>query len=231
MDFALAGQYHFMQFGVLLEMQRGVFLDQLADRGGEFHFVLAVGRFDGEAIDRRQKLHRRLGRYGLAARQHLAGLNAFEPHQRHRIARLGFGEFALLEALQCEDAADARVASVRIVQNGAVFQRTGHDARQRQFAAMGGVIGLEDAHHRIAVRGDVLAGSQGRNLRHFVAQRLQEAADAVIILGGTDQHGHDQSFGEFARQIREDFVALRFDVGQQFLPSDARRNRRVSRAS
>ena len=39
--------------GILLEHQRGIFLDQLGDGGGDLDFVLAVGGFDGKPIDRR----------------------------------------------------------------------------------------------------------------------------------------------------------------------------------
>ena len=66
-DFALAGQRHFVQFGVLLEHQRRLFLDQLGDGGGQLDLVLAVSGFDRQPVDRRQHLRRLFRRRSLAA--------------------------------------------------------------------------------------------------------------------------------------------------------------------
>ena len=52
MNFALPRQDHVLGFGILLEHQRRIFLDQLGDGGGELDFVLAVLRCDRQAIDR-----------------------------------------------------------------------------------------------------------------------------------------------------------------------------------
>ena len=112
MDFALPLQRHLLQFGVLVEMQRWVFLAQFGDGRGQLDLVLAIGGLDGEPIDRRELFDLRFRRRLLAERQRIACRHAFEPGERDRVARMRLGELGLAFALEREDAADARVAAV-----------------------------------------------------------------------------------------------------------------------
>ncbi len=62
------------------------------------------------------------------------------------------------------------------------------------------------------------AGTRRRrlDLRHVMAQRLEQPAHAIVGLGRADQHRHHQAFRQFAPEAAEHFVALRLDIAQQF---------------
>ena len=49
-----------------------------------------------------------------------------------------------------------------------------------------------------------------------MAQRLEQATDAIIAVGRTDQHRYHLSIGEFAGKITEHFRAAGLHIAQQF---------------
>ena len=82
---------------------------------------------------------------------------------------------------------------------------------------MAAMEGLENLHHRLAAGRNPAARRHGRHVRHFVAQRLEQPAHAIVALGRADQHRHHQAFRQFALEIAEHFLARRLDIAQQFL--------------
>src|SRR5471032_2116271 len=95
MDFALSDQRHFVQLGILLEIERGILLAQLGDRRRQLDFVLAVRGFDGEAINRYKMLYIDFWRRRLRCRKRLAREHTLQTSQRHGLASAGFTEFGL----------------------------------------------------------------------------------------------------------------------------------------
>jgi len=80
MHLALAEQGHLMQFGILVEVERGILVAQFCNRAAELDLVLPVGGGDRKAVNRRERLGLRLQlRAALRRRQRFAGRDVFEP--------------------------------------------------------------------------------------------------------------------------------------------------------
>ena len=183
-DFALAPQHHLVRLDIVVERQRGVFLDELRHRAGELHLVFAVRHGDGEPVDRRgapprQKLLRRL-----AGGERFARRDAFKPPQRDGGTQRRRGDLPRLAAHHREQSGDARLMAFRAMHDRAVGEFALEDAGERQLAAVGGVNGfhhLRDGARLVARQPQPRRGL--RDTRRLVAQRLEQPQDAVAVLG------------------------------------------------
>ena len=219
MDLALPAQRHLVQFGVLLEMQRGIFLAQLGDGRGQLDLVLAVGGLDAERIDRHKLLD-------LELRQ-LA--HPWRPASRSPVAMPSSRPSPTVSpacasaSLVCSAPLSAKTPPTRASRADPRYSSTAPSfsvplstRAEADLAAMGGVIGLQDLDHRLAAVRQAEPRGRGAHFGHFMAQRLQQPADAIVVLGRADQHRHHLAVRQFLGQIGEHFVARRLDVGEQF---------------
>ena len=146
-----------------------------------------------------------------------AGLGAVELAEADRLAGLRRLALGGLLPHDAEDAGDAPDRAVRAGQLGALADRAGEHARDRQLAAMGGVEGLQHLDDGVVafLDAETLAGlcDAGR----FVADRLEQPADAVALLGRADQHRADRAAAHLLDEILEDGVAVGLDVLEQLL--------------
>src|SRR3546814_4601831 len=86
----------------------------------------------------------------------------------------------------------------------AILHTAAQDARDRHLAGVLSVVGADDAGGEAA---DVrYAEPRGRNcgVRRLVAQRFPQARDAVALLGGAEQHRHDEIVGEILAELTVD---------------------------
>ena len=206
-----------MQFRILVEQQRRIFLPQFGNRPGELHFILPIRCSNGEAINRRQDLDLDF-QFGAAAGagQSFTGGDFVEPPQRHRLACPGVIQFGLRLAAQRENAAHARVAAILPVQHCAVFDLARQNARQAELTAMRGVIGFQDLNNRIIAR-DTETRPHSGYVGRFVAERFEQPAYAIVAGRRPDEHGNDQALLQIALQVVEDFVARRRYIREQLL--------------
>jgi hypothetical protein len=64
---------------------------------------------------------------------------------------------------------------------------------------------------------ELQAPGRGVDERRLVPQRLQQAQDAVAVLGRAQQHRHDQALAQVLGEIGEHLVARGLHVGEQLL--------------
>ena len=212
MHIALAPQHHLAQFGVLLELERRVFVDQSADRAGQLDIVATLLGMDRKAVDRLRALGLRQG-LGLPRRgQHGAGTDLLHAGQPDDLARLGGRRFVVLRAEQAHDTGDPRA-----VQHIAFGDRAAPDARQRQFARVRQVERLEHLRHRLAVRLDAEAGGRLLRARRLMAQCLPKTAGAVILGRGAEKHRHDQVLLKILGQVLVNFFLRGLHILEQLL--------------
>ena len=102
MQFAHAGEHHLLGLGIVVEMDRGVFLGDLVKRAGKLGFVAASLGSDGETDHRRGIADRRQ----LHVAQRHARVQVFALGDRHDVAGTCFvdrGRIVGLHAQQrCE---------------------------------------------------------------------------------------------------------------------------------
>ena len=216
MHIALPPQHHLAHVLTVGQRDRGVLLDDLADRRGELDLVLLLLGGDGETehgLGNRRHFDRR--RLALLRSQRFAGLDAFEPAEGDGVARVRLAALGRLLAEQGENARDALVVGAAI-DRGAVGEGAGQHAGKRQLAAMGGVKRLEDVGARRRVS-DPEALSCGSDKRGFMPQRLEQAQNAVAVLGRAEQNGADQPVAKLGGKIVEHLVARRRHVLEQLL--------------
>ncbi len=154
-------------------------------------------------------------RLALLRRERLAGLDAFEPAEGDSVARMRLAALRRLLAEQGENAGDALVIGAAM-DRGAVGEGAGQHAGKRQLAAVRGVKRLEDVGARRRVS-DPEALRCGSDKRGFMPERLEQAQNAVAILGRAEQNGADQPAAKFRREIVEHLVARRRHVLEQLL--------------
>jgi hypothetical protein len=162
-------------------------------------------------------LHQRR-RCGLGRRDRVAGFDGIELAERHHLAGLGRGAFAIVGAVHPGDAGHAPGRPSGRLHCRAIVETAAQHPRQRQLAAMLQMHGLEYIGQRVlsgigsaeALRG---LGNTGR----FMAQRLHQPEHAVLARRGAEQHRADQAFAQFAGEIVEHRIARRLDVLEQLL--------------
>ena len=204
------------EIAILNEGQRGVFVDQLAQRGGELDLVLALSHRNGKAVNR-------LWRHGsfdrkracLFARDRRSGREALKLAESHCFAQVAGA--ALLD-LRSDHRKDARclLFAIRRIDRTAVRKLSGEHPRQRELARVRGVIGLHDVGCRF---GAAEAQALGRLLRegHLVPERLEQPRDSVAFLGRAEKDRDDLTLLELDNEILEDLVPARRDVAQKLL--------------
>ena len=216
MDFALSQKRDFAQCRVLFEQQRRIFLLQSVDRGGQLHLVLAIRRFDRQLVNGRQ--HR--GRYIrqrriLAGGQKIAGFRRVHPQQRNGVTRHRLRQFLLRLPFQRSNAANPRILPVARIKDGAIFQRAGQNTAQADAPAMAGMIGLQNLGDRFAIGFEPMAARYGTNIGHFMAQCLQQAADAIVAFRRSHQRRNEMAIAQFPGQFGEDGITFRLHIAQQ----------------
>ena len=91
------------------------------------------------------------------------------------------------------------------------------DARQRQLAGMGQVIGLDHLRHAARRTRRCRAAPRGVRPRRLVAQRLPQPAHAVILQSGAEKHRHDQVAAPILPQLPVDLVLRGLHILEQLL--------------
>ena len=209
----LAPDQHLLGVRVLLERQGGILFRQPADGAGELDLVAAVFGLHRQRIDRRQLLGPGQLVLGLARRrQDVAGIDLVHAAKRHHRAGPGAAHLVDIMSLHAEQPGDARA-----VERHAVLDLAPPDAHQRQLAGMGHEAGLEHLGQGVAARADPAPGRRGGGVGHFVAQQLEEPADAVIAEAGAKQHRHDQALRHILGQVLVNLAFLRDHVLQELL--------------
>src|SRR5690606_6688887 len=133
-----------MRIRILFHGKRGVLLDQLAERGRQFHLVLAILQGQRHSIDWLW------GRRGLdlwcaipVDADRIAGLDVIEPAECHRVTSLGALALSCLLPEQRGYPTDA-VLAVWTYYRRAIGDFAGEDACQGELAAVGRVDAFED---------------------------------------------------------------------------------------
>ena len=220
MHLALAPQYHLVGFLIVIEPQRRVLLHQLGDGAGELHLVLAVGDRDGKAIDAGSDGTERTSwrRLALRRRHRLAGLNILEPAQRHGFAGTGDRDLARFLTHQMEHPGDpAHPGRGRHAGSIRPTARRQAALTSDSLPPCGGVEGLQHLRDGFPLALETEAPAGRLDARRLVAQRLQQAQNAVAVLRRPEQHRGDQALGDLARQIGEHPIARRLHVVEQLL--------------
>ena len=159
----------------------------------------------------------RRGRYGnlvdaaLLRRDRLAGVDRLKPAKRHGITRRCSATLVRLLTLDREDAGRPFLLAVAADEMGTVRDLARQHTRERQLAARLGVQGLEHISGRLGVF-EFQAPRRIGNGRGFVPQSLQQAQNAVAVLGRPQQHRTDETVPQLLGQIVEDRVVGRRDV-------------------
>ena len=117
-----AAQDQFVGRLVMVEAQRGVFLQQPGEGAGQLDVVLAIGGFDGDRAIEGGHGHIRNRRQGAGA-EPLAGTDAFKLGQRHHFAFLTARELGGLVALHGEERAEPLRAAISIAHVRAFAER------------------------------------------------------------------------------------------------------------
>ena len=147
----------------------------------------------------------------------IAGQEAFETGEGDRVALLGARQFGRDRAHQPRDAGDTLFAAARTGDGRAVGEGAAQHARDRQFAAMGGVDGAHDLGERRAGLGDAEPPPHLWRRRRFVAQRFQQPGHAMAGGRRADHQRHDVALAQFLGEIDEHAVARRLDVADELL--------------
>ena len=214
MDLALTPEHELMGVRLMHDRQRRVFLAELGQRRRQLHLVIAIlhGERQGEERGRRRRPALRQLRFA-RCREQPAGGDIVHAGQRHHLADAGTGELGHLMSLEPGDAAHAAAA-----ERHAVGQLARQHARERKLAGMGHVIGLEHLGHRIARLGHkAQPRRRGLGPRHLMAQRLQQAAHAIVALGGAEEDGDDEVGGQILAQLLIDLVLRGHRILEQLL--------------
>ena len=103
------------------------------------------------------------------------------------------------------------------MQRRGVVEMPGQHPRQRQFAAVLQMHGLEYVGQRFFWRGRAEPLCGLRDAGRFMAQRFHQPQHAVFAARRAKQHRADQAFAQFAGEIVEHGIARRLDVFQQLL--------------
>ncbi len=198
-------------------LREGIVLHQFGERGGELHLVLAVFEAEPDG-EHRHWSGRPLGLHGpaLFGADRLPRPDAVEPAQRHRVAGAASPALDGLLAAQGEDTGRTLIAAVGADDDRAIAELPRQDARQRELAA---VRGMQRLHH-VGRRPGVLELQPARrhlDRRRLMAQRLEQAEDAVVVARRAEQHRTDQAVAKLLRQVLEDPVARRWQVGKELL--------------
>jgi hypothetical protein len=119
--------------------------------------------------------------------------------------------------MQVDEAGDAAFGAARADHRVAFGEAAAQDAPDRQLAAMRRMQRFHHLRQRRAAVGHAQASPRLGEGRRFVPQRLEQARHAVAAIGRTDQHRDHVTLAQLARQIVEDAVARRLDVGEEFL--------------
>ncbi|MGY3347542.1 hypothetical protein ACVWYK_006311 [Bradyrhizobium sp. USDA 4470] len=215
---ALPPQHGVVSLGILHDDERGILFVQPHQRLTELDVVLAVGGRNRHGEHRWRRLRRReCSRRGLAARHGVARLDGIELGQRHGVTGFGRGPLAVVSAAHREDAGDTARCTGGGLQRGTVVEMAGEQPRQRQLSSVLRVQRLEHEAERVLGLGRAETFCGLRDSRRLVAQRLHQAQHAVFARGGTEQHGTDQPFAQFAGKIVEHRITRRLDVLEQLL--------------
>ena len=159
-----------------------------------------------------------LRRRALARGEGHAGLGAFELAEADGLADMCRVPLRGLLPEETEDAGDPADRPVRAHQLGAVADRSREDAGDRQLAAMRGVHGLHHLDDRVAAAARYFQPrARVGDARRLVADRLEQPADPVAALGGTDQHRADQAGAHLDDEVGKHLFAFRLDVLEELL--------------
>ncbi len=167
------------------ESQRRILLDDLGQRARQLDFVGTLLGPHRQRIERGQRLRPSLRRHVAGRRQGGAGLDRIHAGESDDVAGHRLGHLFLLLAEQLEHAAGP-VA----VEGGSLGDLAADHPRHGKLAGMGRVQGLEDLGHRLAVRLQAEARRDLTDLGRLVAQDLEQAGNAVVVLGGAEQDRH-----------------------------------------
>ena len=140
-------------------------------------------------------LRRSGGGAGLGVSKTFAGRDMVETPESDAIAFLDLGLLGRGKPHQPRQPGDA-VLALRALDHAAVAVRAAQHAGEGEFAAMGGVDGFHGMSEGGAVVRDAEPRARLGDPRRFMAQRLQQAGDAMAFLGRADQHRRDQSFAQ-----------------------------------
>src|SRR6266700_1857399 len=211
-DIALAPQHELVTVLAVTQLERRVLLDHLLDSARELHIVGALLRRDRESVDRLRQLGIWQTRRARARAQDRAGADALEARQRHDLAHASGGDLLLLGTIDAQYACDTHA-----IQAHALTDRAAPHARQRELAGVPGVIGLDDVRHRVAAVLDAEACGRGGGLRRLVAERLQEAAHAMLLPARAQHHRHDQIALQIVGEVFIDLLLGGLDILQELL--------------
>ena len=198
------------------EQKRGVLVDELCQRRGELDLVLALGHANGDAIDWLRRLHCLEGdRAALFGGQRRARGQALKLTESHGFAGRCGAALLHFRSHDLEHARNALLAG-HAINGSAVRELPGQHPRQRKLARMRGMNGLHDV-------GGGFCGAQPQAFRRFLDERrlvpqcFQEPAQAIAVLGRSEEDGANLAALEFHHKVGENLVAARHGVAQKLL--------------
>src|SRR5215218_1646145 len=76
---------------------------------------------------------------------------------------------------------------------------------------------LQHLNGRVAVDPQSETPRSLSDARRLVPERLQKTEDAIAVFGRAEEDRGDETLGELARQIRENAILRRLDIGKELL--------------
>ena len=229
-ELAHADDDHLLGLGVADELEGRIFVGDLVQAAGDFLFVAAGLRFDGQAEHGRRIARTRQLRSAGGVAERVADAQILDLGDGDDIAGNGLGDRLLRLALHEQQAAAARRFAGADVDNRLLGRDlAGQDAEEAQVAdelvrqrlenlgdALGRVAGLNLNLDRLvagALRALVLVCLKGRG--EVLSDRLEQLghADVLVLLGGGAEDGDHSSvrerLGQSLRQFLGRNVALK----------------------
>ncbi len=189
--------------GIAPDRQAPVLLDQLVERGGQAHVVLAVLGRDGHGEQRRMPLQNRPLASLAVGRQHHPRGRRIDLGQGDDLALFAGGGLLLRAAHEGHKPSGPAPRPVRQGQFGALLEGRAERAGIGQLARLTGV-----GHAEHIGRGPVDPEPRrgGLGVRSLMSQRLQQPLHAEAVQRRTEEYRGDQALAHLVAEVAADAV-------------------------